>query len=195
MNEPVSAAELNAPASLPELLETVQRLTRQLETAETRLREVGMRDPDSDLFSYRYFLGRLSEEVARADRFGTELSCLMIALDQPEPSGLAEVAQQLKDACRQYDVPARWGRHELVMLLPETDLDGAQTFAERFRLRVASHFEGPSTLSGLTISVGLTTYPGPGVEDAEQLLACADAAAFHARSEGGNRTFIRQANA
>ncbi len=87
-------------------------------------------------FSYRYFLGRITEEVSRADRFNLEVSCLMISLDQAGFEGLLEMARLLKEQCRQYDIPARWGQNELVMLLPATDLDGAQTFAERFRIKV-----------------------------------------------------------
>jgi diguanylate cyclase (GGDEF)-like protein len=184
-----------APADAPDLdalVATVAQLSEQLAHAEARLREMGIADATTGLFSYRYFLGRMAEEVARADRFNLEVSCLMLGLDQPSFEGLLEVAGRLKDACRQYDIPARWGKHELVMLLPATDLDGAQTFAERFRLQIEEAHRGHESLAGLTISIGVATYPRTGVEDAEQLLAACDEAAFRARNEGGNRTIVRR---
>ncbi|MEB3220527.1 MAG: GGDEF domain-containing protein [Candidatus Sericytochromatia bacterium] len=185
-------ASPDAPHDLDALVATVGQLSEQLAQAEARLREMGIADATTGLFSYRYFLGRMAEEVARADRFNLEVSCLMFGLDQPSFEGLLEVAGRLREACRQYDIPARWGKHELVMLLPATDLDGAQTFAERFRLQVAEAYSDHESLQGLTLSIGLATYPRTGVEDAEQLLAACDEAAFRARGEGGNRTVIRR---
>ncbi|MEB3327723.1 MAG: GGDEF domain-containing protein [Candidatus Sericytochromatia bacterium] len=184
-----------APADGPDrdtLVATVAQLSEQLAEAEARLREMGISDATTGLFSYRYFLGRMAEEVARADRFNLEVSCLMLRVDLPSLEGVVEVAGRLKEACRQYDIPARWGQHELVMLLPATDLDGAQTFAERFRLQIEEAHQGHASLPGLTISVGVAIYPRVGVEDAEQLLAACDEAAFRARGEGGNRTVVRR---
>jgi diguanylate cyclase (GGDEF)-like protein len=179
------------PPDVETLTSTVRQLSAQLEAAEKRLQESGITDAATELFSYRYILGRISEEVARADRFNLDVSCLMLTLDKPSAEGLLAVATRLKEACRQYDVPARWGQHELLMLLPSTDLDGAQTFAERFRLNIANAFADHPTLAGLTVSVGAAAYPIAGVENAEQLLAAVDEAAFKARDEGGNRTILR----
>jgi diguanylate cyclase (GGDEF)-like protein len=179
-------------AEVAKLLATVEQLKKQLTNAEVRLREMGIADPMTGLFSYRYFLGRITEEVSRADRFNLEVSCLVLTLDQPGFEGLLEVAKFLKEQCRTYDIPARWGQNDLVMLLPATDLDGAQTFAERFRLNVAETFADHATLKGLTVSAGVATYPQAGVEDAEQLLEAADAAAHKAHGEGGNRTAVRK---
>ncbi len=179
-------------AEVAKLYATVEQLKKQLTNAEVRLREMGIADPMTGLFSYRYLIGRITEEVARADRFNLEVSCLMISVDQPDFEGLLEVARFLKDQCRMYDIPARWGQHELVMLLPATDMDGALTFGERFRMNVAKNFETHATLAGLTVSCGIATYPIAGVEDAEQLLEAADAAAHKAHTDGGNRTIQRR---
>lgn len=179
-------------AEVAKLLATVEQLKKQLTNAEVRLREMGIADPMTGLFSYRYLVGRITEEVARADRFNLEVSCLMISVDQTDFEGLLEVATFLKEQCRMYDIPARWGQHELVMLLPATDMDGALTFGERFRLNVAENFKDHATLAGLTVSCGIATYPVAGVEDAEQLLEAADAAAHKAQTEGGNRTVQRR---
>jgi diguanylate cyclase (GGDEF)-like protein len=183
--------EKQAEDELTRLRARVEQLENQLQDAEVRLKEMGIADPITGLYSYRYFLGRITEEVARADRFNLEVSCLLLTLDKPGFEGLLEVAKMMKDSCRMYDIPARWGQNELVMLMPATDLDGAQTFAERFRLAVESAFSQHAGVPGLTVSIGLATYPLPGLEDAQQLLEAADSALHKAVSEGGNRTMLR----
>src|ERR1035437_705954 len=100
------------------LLEQVGNLAAALDNAEARLKEMGIATPVTGLYSYRYFLGRTTEEVARADRFNLEVSCIMVGLDRAGFEGLLEIARLLKEHCRVYDIPARWGQNELVMLLP-----------------------------------------------------------------------------
>lgn len=177
-------------AQLARLAEQVERLSAQLTQAEARLKDMGIHDLRTGLYSYRYLLGRAGEESARADRFGLEVSCLMIALDKPGFEGLLELARIIKEECRLYDVPARWGRHQLVMLLPSTDLDGALTFAERLRLKIEADFVNHPGVPGLTLSLGLATYPRGGVEDANSLVEAADAACHQASRMGGNRTIV-----
>ena len=194
--EPAASAEGMAAVPAPDdrvgqLIAQVEALAAALDAAELRLKEMGIADPMTGLYSYRYFLGRTGEEVARADRFNLEISCMMVAMDRPGFEGLLEVAKLLKEQCRVYDIPARWGQNELVMLLPATDLDGAQTFAERFRLAIEGTFADHAALKGLTASVGVATYPSQGIEDAQALIEAADAACYRASQQGGNRTILR----
>lgn len=169
----------------------VADLTVQLANTERRLQEMGIADAITGLFSYRYFVGRMAEEVVRADRFNLEVSCLLVGLDTPSFEGLLEVSRMLKDSSRQYDITARWSQNELAMLLPATDLDGAQNVAERFRLSVEEAFRDHPTLAGLTVSVGVASYPSATVEDAQQILEAADGALHAAGKQGGNRTMVR----
>lgn len=183
--------EKQAEDELIRLRSQVERLQNQLQDAEVRLKEMGIADPITGLYSYRYFQGRITEEVARADRFNLEVSCLLLQLDQPGFEPLLEVATMMKESCRLYDIPARWGQNELVMLMPATDIDGAQTFAERFRLAVQSAFANHAGAPGLTVSIGVATYPLPGLEDAQHLVEAANAAMHQAVQEGGNMTVLR----
>ncbi|MDB5095866.1 MAG: diguanylate cyclase [Cyanobacteria bacterium RYN_339] len=178
-------------ARIAQLAQQVEHLAAALENAETRLKEMGIADATTGLYSYRYFLGRAAEEVARADRFSLEVSCLMIGLDRAGLEGMLEVARMLKEQCRVYDIPARWGQNELVMLLPATDLDGALTFGERLRLSVAEAFADHAGLKGLTVSLGAASYPTKGVEDAQGLVEAVDTACYKATQAGGNRTVVR----
>lgn len=176
---------------IKQLRTQVEDLTAQLNTAEMRLREMGIADSITGLYSYRYFLGRVTEEVVRADRFNLEVSCILIGIDQPSFEGLLEVSRMLKESCRTYDIPARWSQNELITLLPATDLDGAQNFAERFRLAVQTAFAEHASLAGLTVSLGVAAYPSAGLEEAQALLECANGALHAAQQAGGNRTMVK----
>lgn len=170
----------------------VATLTAHLREAEARLQEMSINDPVTGLFSYRYFLGRIAEEVIRADRFNLNLSLLMMSLDQESFEGLLDFAQLLRENSRQYDIIARWGQNELAMLLPAADLDGAKITAERIRLAAASQFESHPAAPGLSVSIGVASYPAEGIESAEELLHAAFQALRLAVDEGGNKTAIRR---
>lgn len=102
---------------------------------------------------------------------------------------LREVGMILKQHCRESDLAARYGGEEFVIALPETGLMGATAFAERIRELIEAHpfqHAGGSVLR-LTASVGVATYPSPGLDTVEDLLATADQALYRAKAEGRNR--------
>ena len=59
---------------------------------------------------------------------------------------LRQFAQLIDDSVRDTDVVARYGGEEFVVILPQTDLAGACTFAERLRHKIEQHFS--FTVSG-----------------------------------------------
>jgi diguanylate cyclase (GGDEF)-like protein len=88
---------------------------------------------------------------------------------------LRRVAQYLKTHVRQGDLVGRWGGEEFVVLLPATDLLGAERLAERLR-------EGIAAL-GVTASFGVALYQG----DLQGLFLRADQALYRAKALGKNR--------
>ena len=73
---------------------------------------------------------------------------------------LCQLATILRRELRGVDMVARYGGEEFVVVLPETNLQGARNFAERILKRVAEHdFGEPGTAVYVTISVGVATYP------------------------------------
>jgi diguanylate cyclase (GGDEF)-like protein len=142
------------------------------------------------------FFKRLNEEYRRASRYGGRFSLLMIDLDQfkeiNDHNGhlggdryLQSVSSTIREQLRSADIPCRYGGDEFCMLLPETDLAGAQTIAERIRVAVARHiagFEGAALRT--TASIGIASYPEHGAPDARSLLRLADEALYRAKSAG-----------
>jgi diguanylate cyclase (GGDEF)-like protein len=166
---------------------------------------VGLRDPLTGVNNRRFFDQRIEEEVNRARRFNSPLSCLFIDLDhfkrindqhghQAGDAVLKQVAQLLNDRLRSTDVLARYGGEEFVILLSETRARDALEIAEQIRSRVAKgHYAIPSgkTLT-LTLSIGVATcVTGSPIQQTRELLTAADQAVYAAKLAGRNQ--VRQA--
>ncbi len=93
---------------------------------------------------------------------------------------LQNVARLLDESVRETDIVVRYGGEEFVVVMPETDLQGASVFAERMRAWIAE--EMPVTVSG-GVSAALDG------DTAESLLARADAALYSAKTAGRNCLF------
>lgn len=104
---------------------------------------------------------------------------------------LVHVARLLKDlAKRPSDLVCRYGGEEFVVLLPDTDANGARTLAERIRMKLA---ESPIVVAEegqthqVTASLGLATEI-PRVSQAHnRLIQQADRAVYRAKASGRNR--------
>jgi len=93
---------------------------------------------------------------------------------------LQQVARLLDESVRETDIVARYGGEEFVVVMPQTDLEQASTFAERFRVTVEEQLP-------LTVSGGVTAVVDGDTGDS--LLARADAALYAAKSAGRNCIF------
>ncbi|HJW76694.1 MAG TPA: GAF domain-containing protein, partial [Thermoleophilia bacterium] len=119
--------------------------TLELLRLHAQLEEQATTDGLTGLFNHRHVLERLEGEVAKAKRYGTPLSLLMIDIDDFKPFNdtyghpqgdklLREVADILRGGVRQkVDLVARYGGEEFVVLLPSTPAVGARVAAERLR--------------------------------------------------------------
>ena len=155
-----------------------------------------------------YFEQQLDMELARAERRGTPIAVLMIDIDHfkrlndthGHPAGdivLRDVAAILTHDLREIDIAARYGGEEFVLLLPETDLQGAKLVAQRLRSSVeqANFFIGTATgkPEHVTISIGVALFP----EEARfkrDLLEASDTALYKAKAQGRNRVVLLLGN-
>jgi len=164
-----------------------------------KVRETSITDELTTLYNYRYFRIRLRDEVFRARRTGRPMSLAILDVDNfkhyndtlGHPAGdqvLKQIAKIMKKAVRDTDVVARYGGEEFCVILPEVDVAGSRSFAERLRKDVEEYpFFMEDTQPGgkVTISIGVATYP----VDAtiiKELLVRADVALYRAKRKGRN---------
>lgn len=156
-------------------------------------------DALTGLGNYRYLSLALSREVERAARFGRPLAVLMLDLDrfkgvndvhghQRGDEVLVEVAARLRAVIREVDVVARYGGEEMVLVLPETDREGAELLADRVgEVMRQQPFGGPEQDPvRVTVSTGIAVRPEHGVTGAA-LLRAADEALYDAKRAGRDR--------
>jgi diguanylate cyclase (GGDEF)-like protein len=157
-------------------------------------------DELTGLFNVRHFQEALENEVERSRRFSSPVGLAMMDIDnfkkvndtyghQQGDVVLVEVARALRSLSRDIDVPARYGGEELAVILPQTDLGGAELLAERMRAAIADlavkRLDGRGALS-ITASFGVASFP-ESAGGRESLIAAADAALYRAKHGGKNQ--------
>ena len=177
----------------------IGRLYGQMARANAALARVAYRDGLTGLYNRRALDERLAQEVARAGRYGGGFALLMLDIDHFKAINdthghgagdrvLQDVARIVVDCTRRSDWTARFGGEEFVVVLPETDDDGAALLAERIRATIAQE---PLAVSdavtvAVTASVGVAAFPDAG-RSAEALLASVDRALYRAKEGGRDR--------
>jgi diguanylate cyclase (GGDEF)-like protein len=164
------------------------------------LERLSVTDRLTELYNHGYFEQRLDEEIGRAERFGHVLSLIMIDIDDfklfndtyGHPRGdrvLRAVSNTITSALREIDFAARYGGEEFVVVLPETDAEGAHAVAERIRTgveRLSYASIGVDASVRKTVSVGVATYP-TNARSGAALIVAADQA-MYAGKRGGKNT-------
>ncbi len=174
-------------------------VAHELSRLNKTLREQTSRDSLTGLYNHRYFQEMLRHEFLLAQRYRTELSCMMLDLDLfkevndtcGHPFGdlvLKGTAEQILREARTTDTVARYGGEEFAVLLPNTDLEGATRIAERIRARAQEYAHQDKDISiRVTISIGLASTRAHSPQKPEELLAFADQALYRAKKAGRNK--------
>jgi diguanylate cyclase (GGDEF)-like protein len=183
-----------------------------------RARALARVDDLTGLANSRYFHTRLEEEIARADREGTELSMVFIDLDRFKAVNdrfghlagswtLQKVAQLLAENAPPGAMLARYGGDEFVIVLPGANVMRATQTAEELRraITLASFFapdadsdSGSTSLPRITASFGVSSYRdhlGPGGTQRRRestFLRLADSAMYRAKANGRNRVEVAE---
>ena len=181
-----------------ELLKTQNRLMEAVEN----LKELSTIDGLTEIANRRFFDEYSEKEWKRAQRDKKSFSVIMIDLDsfklyndtyghQQGDLCLKKVAAVIKGAMkRPADLAARYGGEEFVLVLPETDKDGACRLAENLRQEVeALKVEHKNNSYGkwVTTSLGVATEIVGPTKLFGDLLAKADKALYQAKDSGRNR--------
>jgi diguanylate cyclase len=183
-------------ASHAELLrarEEIDDLRRDLKQSRDWL----LQDPLTGMQNRRGMDSTLFHEVARARRSGTPLSIAMLDIDHFKQlndshghhagdRALMHLSEVVRSVLRDSDTTVRYGGEEFVMILPETDLNGARFVVDRLRLVVR---KSPLIHEGqripLSLSAGIAQLQP--AENGSALLLRADRATLQAKSEGRDR--------
>jgi diguanylate cyclase (GGDEF)-like protein/PAS domain S-box-containing protein len=182
---------------------------RQLELAQAALTEQATHDGLTGLPNRSLIIDRLAQALALARRLDLSTGLIFVDLDHfkeiNDTGGhaagdavLREVAERLLSAVRPMDSVSRIGGDEFVVLV--AGLEGPED-AVAVAKRIATALDVPITLSHgtvtVTASVGISlsrpTDPGNDL-DPDRLLRQADTAMYHAKSLGGSRTELFDAD-
>jgi diguanylate cyclase (GGDEF)-like protein len=164
------------------------------------LREQALTDHKTGLLNARGIDQPARREFARAQRLGQELSVLLCDLDDLREinnrhghlegdAALTVVANAFRAELRAYDLCARFGGDEFLVVLPDTSEEQAVVVAERIQAWLADNplptSEGKLVV-GISIGVG-TVHEGE--PEIGTMLARADAA-MYAEKHAGRRSFL-----
>ena len=170
-------------------------LNQELREANEEILKISQTDTLTGLANRRTIDERMHAEMSRADRLGCGFSVILGDLDHFKSINdefghlvgdrvLVAASAVLAEQARPYDLPARFGGEEFMLLLPESSLEDAMTIAQRIRCAI-SKVTVPEVARQITMSLGISTW-GHG-DTAGALVGRADAALYQAKKRGRNR--------
>ncbi len=186
-------------SKITDLVITLERSGKALETAVRYLRELMAYDEVTQLFSRRYLFHLLEKELHRAQRYDNPFAVLALEIDpfshNPDLKHLAsedlnlmmaETARMVRKYVRDSDSPGRTGERTIICLLPETDAKGALILGERIRKSVDKTYDLSSGPSHMTLVGGIVESHDPAATDMAGLLYLIDQKLTEARAKGPN---------
>lgn len=170
-----------------------------------KMQDLSINDTLTRLYSRRYFLGRLNEELERSKKYDLSFSFLMLDIDNFKyyndhyghlvgDAILRQVSAVVRQAIREVDFIGRYGGDEICIVLVETDKSQAGFAAERIRRAIeVSNIKVYDEELKATIGIGVATFPDNSVS-AQELIEMADHALYAAKYSGKNKVcfFERQ---
>ncbi|WP_298951305.1 PleD family two-component system response regulator [uncultured Methylobacterium sp.] len=177
-----------------------KRFAHSLRESVQASMELAVTDGLTGLHNRRYLDSHLAGVFAEPALRGRPVSLLLLDIDRFKSINdrfghdagdevLRDFADRIRAHTRGIDVVARFGGEEIVVVVPDTGLDGARQVAERIRERVetvpfAIH-RGTRSVD-VTVSIGVATRQ-PGDTSALDLMKRADTALYRAKEDGRNR--------
>ena len=188
--------------NLKKALDEADAIRKIVEEQNVLLKDLSVKDGLTGLYNHRHMNVVMESEFNRAIRYKTDLACLLMDIDffkdvndtLGHPFGdvvLKGFADSLKEHVRDSDFLFRYGGEEFLVLLPQTDLEGAKSMAEKFRktMEKKTFREGKSHTS-VTVSIGVASLYTHHPTVFSEMISHADQALFSAKAEGRNRVMI-----
>jgi diguanylate cyclase (GGDEF)-like protein len=179
-------------------VEILRDRNRELELLNQQLWKLSHTDELTGYFNRRHIMSRLEEEVSRGVRYGLPLSIVLVDIDHFKrvndtfghlagDRALQGIADLFRSRLRESDLIGRFGGEEFLLILPHTDLAGAEAFCHRLRDYVEKQpLQLGEQVIHITASFGLATL-GPSAETVQKLLRISDRNLYRAKSRGRNR--------
>jgi diguanylate cyclase (GGDEF)-like protein len=181
---------------------TLQRENFDLVVKNRLLSEVSTRDALTGLYNRWFVMEKIDSEINRALRHGSPMSLLMLDIDHfkrindtwGHTAGdqvLQAIGKLLRESCRVYDVPGRYGGEEFCIVLPETKPGNTNVVAERIRRRLEATEltcgDGSVVVTASIGIAGMEESDSSGILSPAALVDRADRALYSAKSRGRNR--------
>ena len=180
----------------------LQQEVEERKKAQSALEHLATQDPLTGLTNRRHFLELARRAFTQASRYHRPMTVMMIDVDQFKlindtfghkagDNVLIAVAAAMHETLRTVDILGRFGGDEFVILLPETETEGAFCLAERLRSCLIARNEATGVVTlPVTLSIGIAYYTNDPNLTLDTLLQQADKAMYLSKQGGRNRVTI-----
>jgi len=162
------------------------------------LKNLSQTDSLSGLYNRRFMNKKIEEEIIKYKRYQTPFSILLIDIDYFKQINdnfghdkgdivIKTIANIMKNHTRDTDICARWGGEEFLILVQNTDLNGAFKLAENLRQKIEK-CQFTNIKKQITISTGVSTFTPE--QSLESIIKITDDKLYKAKENGRNRVEI-----
>ncbi|MFT7129336.1 MAG: diguanylate cyclase (GGDEF)-like protein [Gammaproteobacteria bacterium] len=183
------------------LSQLVHERTKSLELVNRKLEKLSRLDHLTNISNRRDFVERADREFERSKRHKTKVCLVLADIDNFKKINdsyghdcgdaiLVDVARTLTGTLRTGDILARWGGEEFIILLPDTQLSGGLSFAEKMRRCISEtelFYQGQAV--NITMTLGLVQMTHD--EDLNRCVKRADVALYKGKEKGRDQVFIQ----
>jgi len=174
-----------------------EKMITELTEIKKQLEVSSRTDPLTSLLNRRGLEQEMVFEKNRMDRSGNPFSLVLCDIDYFKTINdtyghdagdyiLTEFAQVIESHSRKQDIVCRWGGEEFLLLLPETDLQGASALAEKIRAQIEKFtFTYQGQAITFTLSLGVACMSKD--QTIDDCIKSADRRLYLAKSQGRNR--------
>jgi diguanylate cyclase (GGDEF)-like protein len=159
-----------------------------------KLEKEAVTDGLTNVYNYRFLISSLESEIKRARRFKLEFSFVMLDVDNLKQyndrlghlrgsQALKKIADIINANSREIDLVSKYGGDEFGILLPQTNLAGANKVMRRVLDAIRNHRFDGKTQGTLTASAGVSLFPQDG-DSTQEMIAGADKALYQAKRSG-----------
>ena len=178
----------------------LERKNQELQLLLEKVEQIAKTDFLTGIANRRYAIERMNEELSRFNRNGESFSLLMVDVDNFKKINdvyghecgdyvLKHLVELIHSVLRKYDMIARWGGEEFLVMLPGTDIDNAKIVAEKISEFVRTHpFNYLDNSFAVTITIGAAQHQAG--DDLDSLVKRADEAMYRGKISGKNCVMI-----